>query len=74
MQPLTSGSLEFGTTKLTDLQKHINDIIVAKLHNNTLKVPAKSKLTQEERVHGHNNISVVLRKFQIITFIIVNST
>jgi hypothetical protein len=41
MQPLTSGSLEFGTTKLTDLQKHINDIIVAKLRNNTLKVAAK---------------------------------
>ncbi len=73
MQPLTSGSLGFGTTKPTDLQKHINDIIVAKLHNNPLKVPAKPKLTQE-RVHGHNHISVMLRKFQTITFIIVNST
>ncbi len=74
MQPLTSGSLRFGTCKPTDLQKHINDIIAAKLHNNTLKVPAKPKLTQQERVHRHNHISVMLRKFQTITFIIVNST
>jgi len=75
MQPLTSGSLGFATTKLTDLQKHTNDIIVAKLHNNTLKVPAKPKLTQEERLHGHHNhISVMLRKFQTVTFIIVNRT